>query len=304
MTFTIFYAISEIFGFFTIGTIAKISGYIKEQHIDSWSKFSIDYLYPFLIFSTITQKLHRDLLFEVWPLPVIGFGLIVLGLILGIIFQGGLFTSNKEIRRAFVHFCAINNSAYLPIVIAQAIWGETAVVNLFLLNLGSTIGLWTIGIVILQNDFSIKNIRNLLSSNLIVTVISIIIGLSNLSSFFPSVLMHICEKAGSIAVPLILTITGAAIANPKALKIGWHVLYISVMRLVIFPAVAIAILKLLPLSYNVFSISVLVSLMPVAVSSVLLIRRYGGSPDYASSTAFFSTAFALISIPLAIWILF
>lgn len=304
MTTTIFYAIFEIFGFFTIGIIARVSGYIKEQHIDSWSKFAIDYLYPFLIFSTITQKLHREMLFEVWPLPVIGFGLILLGLILGLTFQRFLFTSNKEIRRAFVHFCAINNSAYLPIIIAHAIWGETAVVNLFLLNIGSTIGLWTIGIVVLQNDFSLKNLKNLLSSNLIVTVISIIIGITNLSSFFPSVLMHICEKTGAISVPLILTITGAAIANPKALKPGWHVIYVSAMRLVIFPVVAIAILNVLPLSSNVISISVLVSLMPVAVSSVLLIRRYGGSPEYASGTALFSTAFALISIPVALWILF
>jgi predicted permease len=298
------YAVIEIFGFFTIGIIARICGYIKEQYIDAWSKFAIDYLYPFLIFSTIIQKLHKELLFEVWPLPIIGFGLTILGLILGLIFQVGLFTSSKDIKKAFIHFCTINNSAYLPIVIAQAIWGETAVVNLFLLNLGSTVGLWTIGIAVLQKDFSLKSIRNVLSSNLIVTVISIIIGISNLGNIFPSVLMHVCDKAGSIAVPLILTITGATIANSKAFKINWHVFYISAMRLAIFPVFAIAILKLLPLSNDVFSISVLVSLMPVAVSSVLLIRRYGGSPEYASSTAFYSTAFALVSIPVAISILF
>ncbi len=297
-------AIIEIFGFFAIGIAAKLTGYIKEQHIGEWSKFAIDFLYPFLIFSSITQNLHRDHLIKVWPLPVIGFGLVLLGFILGIIFQSGLFTKNKDMRKTFIHFCAINNSSYLPIVIANNTWGSAAVTNIFLLNLGTTVGLWTMGIVVLQNDNILKNIKNLFSGNLITVILSILIAVTGLNTYLPAVLMHVCNGAGSIAVPLILTLTGATIADPKGLKISWQVIYITIIRLAVFPLFAIYILKQLPLSKDVFLISVIVSLMPVAVSSILFTRRYGGSSEYAINTVLISTLTALASVPLAIWLIF
>jgi malate permease and related proteins len=300
----IIFAIIKIFGFFVIGIAAKITGYIKERSINELSKFAIDFLYPFLIFDSITQNLHRDRLTEVWPLPVIGFGLVLLGFIVGIVFQSGLFTKNKDIRKTFVHFCAINNSSYLPIIIATNIWGGPAVANLFLLNLGTTIGLWTIGIVVLQDGTIFKNIKNLLSGNLITVLVSIIIAVTGFSSYLPTVFMQIVNGAGAIAVPLILTLTGATLADPKGLKVNWHVIYVTIIRLVVFPFFAILLLKQLPLSKEVYSITVIVALMPVAVSSVLLIRRYGGSSEYASCTALVSTISALITVPLAIWMVF
>lgn len=298
-------AIVEIFGFFLIGIAAKITGHIKDQHINEWSKFAIDFLYPFLIFSSITQNLHRDHLIEVWPLPVIGFSLVLLGFILGILLQSGLFTKSKDMRKTFIYFCTINNSSYLPIIIANNTLGSIAVANLFLLNLGTTVGLWTIGIAVLQNDNNVlKNIKYLFSGNLITVILSILIAVTGLNTFLPAVFMHVCNGTGSIAVPLILTLTGATIANPKGLKINWLVIYATIIRLAVFPLLAIFILKQLPLSKDVFSISVIVSLMPVAVSSVLFIRRYGGSAEYATSTVLISTLTALASVPLAIWLIF
>jgi predicted permease len=303
ITITIF-AMAKIFGFFAIGIVAKIMGYIKEQSINDWSKFAIDFLYPFLIFDSITQNLNRDRLAEVWPLPVIGFGLVLLGFIIGMVLQPGLFTKNKNIRKTFIHFCAINNSAYLPIMIANNIWGGTAVANLFLLNLGTTIGFWTMGIAILQDGSLSKNIKNLFSGNLITVLVSVTIAVTGLSHFLPEVLMQVCNGAGSIAIPLIMTLTGATLADPKALNMNWHVIYVTIIRLLVFPLFAILLLKQLPLTKEVYSITVIVALMPVAVSSVLMVRRYGGSPEYASSTALASSVIALITVPLAIWMIF
>jgi malate permease and related proteins len=300
----IIFAIIKIFGFFAIGITAKISGYIKEQSINEWSKFAIDFLYPFLIFDSITQNLHRDRLAEVWPLPVIGFGLVLLGFIIGIVLQSGLFTKDKDIRKTFIHFCAINNSSYLPIVIATNLWGGPAVANLFLLNLGSTIGLWTMGIVVLQDGNLFKNIKNLFSGNLIIVLVSVVLAVTGLSTYLPAVLMQVVNGTGSIAVPLILTLTGATLADPKGLKVNWHVIYVTIIRLVVFPFFAILLIKQLPLSKEVYSITIIVALMPVAVSSVLLIRRFGGSSEYASCTALVSTIIALITVPLAIWMVF
>lgn len=300
----IFFAIVEIFGFFTIGVIARITGYIKEQSINEWSIFAIDFLYPFLIFDSISQNLHKDQLFALWPLPLIGFFFVLAGFVAGIALQFGLFSRDKDIKKTFVHFCAINNSSYLPIVIVQKIWGGAAVADLFLLNIGTTLGLWTIGIMILQEGKILKNFKNLFSGNLITVLVSIVIAITGLNFYIPAVFMNICNKAGVIAVPLILTLTGATLANPKSFRLNWHVIYITLARLIVIPAVLILILKMLPLSKDVYNVSAIVALMPVAVSSVLFVRRYGGANEYASSTALISTFTALLSVPAAVYLLF
>jgi malate permease and related proteins len=304
MVTIILLAIIEIFGFFTIGIAAKLSGYIKEQSINEWSTFAIDFLYPFLIFDSITRNFQREQLYTLWPLPLIGFCFVLAGFGAGMVLRFGLFSQDKDIKKTFVHFCAINNSSYLPIVIIQKIWGGTAVADLFLLNIGSTIGLWTIGIVVLQGGNFVKNIKNLFSSNLITVLVSLTITIAGLSSYIPAVFTNICNKAGIIAVPLILTLTGATLANPKGLRINWHVIYVTIIRLIVIPTLLILIIKALPLSKDVYNVSVIVALMPVAVSSALLVRRYGGANEYASSTALFSTSVALISVPLAIYLLY
>ena len=304
MITVIIFAIVKVFGFFAVGIAGRLTGYVKEESINEWSRFAIDFLYLFLIFDSITQNLDRKQLFAVWPLPVIGFGAVFLGFCIGMLMKAGLLTGNKDIKKTFVHFCAINNSSYLPIVIAGNLWGGTAVANLFLLNLGTTVGLWTIGIVVLQTGNPFRNIKNLLCGNLIMVLVSTLLVITGLNRFLPSIMMQVCNSVGSMAVPLILTLTGATFADRRNLHINWQVVYVTIVRLIIFPLCTIPVLKLLPLTKDVYQISVIVCLMPVAVSSVLLIRRYGGHPEYASSTALVSTISALITVPIAIWILF
>lgn len=304
MTLAIITAVLEIFGLFAIGAAARFSGYINENEVDRWSKFVLDFLFPLFTFSSIINGFKSGQLHTLWPLPVIGFGLILIGTIGGMIFQKGLLTKDPDMRRSFIHFCAVNNSSYLPIIVIRNIWGDGALANLFFLNLGSTIGVWTIGVAVLGATSLRGAIKNLFTPNLAAVVLSLVVCLSGMQNHIPPILQKVISSAGSTSVPLILILIGASLAQRSALKINWPVYYITGVRLLILPIASVVILKLLPISSEVFSVSAIVSLMPVAVSSVIMTRRYGGSPDYASSTALFSTISAIITIPIGMWFLF
>jgi predicted permease len=304
MTVAIITAVMEIFGLFTIGALARFLGYIREDEVDRWSKLVLDFLFPLFTFSSIVNGFKAGQLHTLWPLPVIGFGLILIGTIAGMMFQKGLFTKDPDMRRSFIHFCAVNNSSYLPIIVIRNIWGDGALANLFFLNLGSTLGVWTIGVAVLGATSAKGAFKNLFTPNLAAVILSIIVCLTGLQNHIPHLLQKIISSAGSASVPLILVLIGASLAQRSALKISWPVFYITGIRLLILPFSSVLILKLLPLSPEVFSVSAIVSLMPVAVSSVIMTRRYGGSPDYAASTAVFSTISAIITIPVGMWLLF
>lgn len=304
MTLDILLAIAEIFGLFSIGIAARLLGRINDQDIDRWSRFVLDFIFPAFIFNSIIAGFKLDRLNELWPLPVIGLGLVIFGTIAGRLLTFGLMTKDKDNHRSFIHFCAVNNSAYLPIIIIRNIFGEPTLANLFFFNLGTTIGIWTIGVSVLGATDLKNGLKNLLTPTLFSILVALLLLLTNTYSFVPSLVTKTIDSAASAAVPLMLILIGASLAHRSALHISWQVVYITVVRLIILPLIAILILRLLPISKDVFTIAVIVSLMPVAVSSVIMTRRFGGNPNYATSSALFTTIASILTIPVALFLLF
>ncbi len=306
MTLAITLAILEIFGLFAIGVLARHSGYINDNEIDRWSKFVLDILFPAYIFHSITSGLEVNRFIELWPLPLIGLGLVVYGMLSGILLRFGIFSRDREIHRTFMHFCAVNNSIYLPIVIIRNVWGESMLANLFLFNLGTTLGVWTIGVGILRTaeKRDMLKIRQLLTPNLVSIIIALMVAFSGVYKYIPEVIIRIISAAGSASVPVILILIGASLAQSSTIRITWAVIYSTIVRLVILPTLAIIVLKALPISPDVFTVAAVVSLMPVAAASVIYTRRFGGSPSFAASTAILSTLATVITVPIALWLIF
>lgn len=304
MTIPIILAIAEIFGLFAIGAAARLSGYITDKEIDRWSRLVLDFLLPAYTFTTIVRGLDRTRLYQLWPLPLLGLGLLLFFTIGGYLLRFGLFTTDGNIRKSFVHFCVANNSLYLPIIIIRNLWGESALANLFLFNIGTTIGVWTIGIAVLGSNGNKINIKNIITPNLIAILVAVVLTTLGVTSSIPTIVIRVLSSAGSAAVPLILILIGASLAHRDAVIISWHLAYISIVRLLILPAGAIFLLRLLPLPKDLFSVAVIVALMPVAVATVIMTRRYGGSPHYATSAALVTTILSVITVPVALFFLF
>ncbi|MDG5816087.1 AEC family transporter [Chitinispirillales bacterium ANBcel5] len=293
-------AVVEIFGLFAIGWIAHHWGYIDQKETVRWSRFSIDFLLPAYIFSSITQGFEPDRLHELWPLPFIGIGLVIMGASTGLLLRYGLFTRNRDLKKTYLHFCAVNNSGYLPIIIIRNLWGESALANLFFFNLGTTLGMWTIGVGVLGEIRILHSLRTVLTPNLVAVLLGLFFSLSGLQAFVPSTVRNILMTAGSAAVPMMLILIGASFHRPGLIRVSWPVFYASASRLLLLPLIAVIILNLLPISREVYKIAVVVALMPVAVSSTILTIRYGGDPDYAAQTSITTSVAAIITVPLAL----
>lgn len=303
ITVPVLQAIAEIFGLFGIGLFARHRGYVREEEIGRWSRFILDLLFPAYIFSSITEGFDPQRLSVLWPLPFLGLGLVLFGVAAGWFLRLGLPGSDPDTRRTFLHFCAVNNSAYLPIIIIRNLWGESALANLFLFNLGTTLGVWTIGIGVLGNRSVFRSLGSLVTPNLIAVLAALSVSLTGIVHFFPPTLRSIISTAGSAAVPVMLILIGSSFYRKGIIKISWPVLYASAVRLLILPVLAVLILNYLPVSMEVYRITVIVALMPVAVSSTIFTIRYGGNPDFAARTSIITTLAAAVTVPLALILL-
>ena len=296
-------AILQIFGVFFVGGLARRLGYIDERDINRWSRLVIDFLFPLLVFHSITQGFKAERFSELWPLPFIGLGVIVFGALCGIGLRRAMRSDDPDIHKTFHHFCAINNYGYLPIIIIMNLWGTEGLAKLFFLNLGSTVGYWTIGVALLGGMSFRKSLRQILTPTLFALCLALGLCLTGLNSHVPKIVLRICGSAGSASVPCILVLIGASLYPFPAIRNKRDLAYLSFVRLALLPFLTILVLAVLPLPTDVRNVAIIVALMPVSVSSTILTRRYGGSPDFAAKAAVLTTVLSMATIPLALVLL-
>lgn len=303
MTTKITYAIIEVFGVFLVGWLARHFRYINEKEINRWSALVIDFLFPLLVFHAILKGFRADRIAEIWPLPFLGLGQIVVGALCGILLRRGMKSHDLDERRTFHHICAINNYGFLPIIIVQSLWGDEGLARLFFFNVGSNVGYWTIGVGLLGGADIRKTARNIMTPSLVALVLALVICFCGWKDAMPTVLVRVAGTAGSAAVPLMLVLVGAALYPLPSIRDKWDITYVTLVRLALLPALLVLIQVSLPLSRDALGVALVVALMPATVSSTIITRRFGGSPDFAAKAAIVTTLASIATIPIGMWLL-
>ncbi len=300
----VFWSILQTFLIFAFGAWAVRLRMIRANNLGGLSRLALDVFFPFLTFSTITRNFNTEHMTELWLMPLLGFGIMLCSAVIGILFKRFLFHSTPERHATLHHICAINNYVFLPLIVLDSLWGERHIALLLLMNVGSTIGFWTIGILTFTGLGSLREtVRNIFSINL--AAVAAALAVCFLRIPVPHCIASTAEMMGSMAVPFMLILTGAALyfSAGKLLKHPLDAAYLSVVRLLLLPAVLIFLLKLFPLEKEMYEVCIVVALMPAASSSVLIAKRYGGCPVKSGQAILVTTLLSLLTIPLWLWIL-
>jgi len=294
----IIYAIVEIFGMFAIGAALRWRNLLCREDLDRLTKVIFDILFPLLIFSSLYKGLEPKRLYELWTLPVIGLGLMLFGAIFGFALQYGMINKKEGRRETFLHFCAVNNFQFLPLIVIGNLWGDQYTPLLFILNLGSTIGQWTLGIALLGGGCNKQALKNILNPNVYAIIATLLIICLRIP--IPDIVIQVAGKAGSAALPMCLLLVGAALfgAAHHLMKDKWDITWLCICRLIILPLLTIWLLKLIPLPKDVYQISFVVGIMPVSVSAAVLTIRYGGSTEFAGQAAVVTTLASIATMPI------
>ena len=291
-------AVAETFGFFFIGVLAVMRKMVTRESLPGFSRFAINVLTPFLVFSSVAGKFSREDLCTAWIYPAAGFLMIALHALFGYMLLP-FFTSRKPERRAtFLHMAAMNNYVYLPIIIIGHLWPGKAVAALLLWSVGSTLGQWTIGIGVMAVNDVKKLCKNLLSPNTFAVLLGIAALL--LPWRIPAAVMNFCGRIGDLAIPLCLILIGSSLWLSRK---GWgncpgELAYTTVVRLIIIPLLTLLLLNFIPLPEIARNIAYVLAVMPVSCASVLIVQEYGGDGDFAGQIVLSSTLFGLLTMPL------
>lgn len=291
-------AVIETFAFFALGGFAVERKMVTAESLKGFSRFAINVLTPFLVFSSIAGKFTRSDLQTAWIYPALGFSMILFHAMCGRVLLPLLRHRTPERQATFMHMAAVNNFIYLPIIIIGYLFPGKTVAALLFCSVGSTFGQWTVGIAVMAGNDVKKLLKNLISPNSVAVLIAVIYLL--LPWKLPAGIIDFTARIGNLAIPLCLILIGASvwISRSKWTAHLLDLLYTTFIRIVLIPLLTLILLRFIPLPEIARNVALVLAVMPASSGSVLIVREYGGDVDFAGQLILSTTLLGLITMPL------
>jgi predicted permease len=294
------------------GWVAAKRGLWKPEASRTLSRFLIDLVAPCYVVAQFLRTIDGPTLLHSWYIPVLGFLVIALGELVGL--AASPFVREPARRRTFVFLVSLTNWIYLPLPIAQGLFGEAGVTTILLMNIGCTAAIWTIGIATLNPGQTLRESATHILSNpgILATLAGLLLALAvpplrNGAPTLPFLhpLLNAADLLGLLMIPLSLLVIGAQLGEQplRALRPEPALWGVLALRLAAAPLAALALVRLLaacglPLPEVPRFTFLLVAAMPPAISCTLFTERYNGDSRLSSKAVFFGTFASLATVPL------
>lgn len=218
-------------------------------------------------------------------------------LIAHIVFKGNKNSINCVLRFGIV----FSNVGYMGIPLQEAVLGQEGVffgaayVSVFQLVL------WTYGIICMsgsKSNFSFK--KAVINPGIIGTVVGLIVFIFSLN--IPSVFKTVISSMASLNTPLAMIIVGYFLAKSNLLEAlkSYKVYIAAILRLIIIPLLAVALLYLAGFK-GVVPISIIIAASaPVAAATSMFSAKFEKDTALASNLVAITTLLSILTMPFIV----
>ncbi|HNW40132.1 MAG TPA: AEC family transporter [Candidatus Omnitrophota bacterium] len=295
-------AMVQIFILGALGYILVRKNILSHGGLEALSRLVIQIIFPALVFAQMLKGFTFSLYPDWWIFPLVSLVITLAGLVVGwlLLKISGL----KNHKLQFLSLVAFQNSGYLPLAMAAAIFtGQQAsdiFIFIFLFLLGFDLVAWSLGIYMLTYEKHIKfRLRSLFSPPVIANLTSLILIALGLNKFIPEVVFKPLTMVGNCTLPLAMLVVGGNVALVELKHIDKKTTLILLLgKLIILPALGIALVLKFGLPYLLGFLIVMQLAMPSATSLSVIIRRFNKHDALISQGIFFSHVIGLFTIPL------
>ena len=248
---------------------------------------------------------------ENYNLILWGLGILVVMVILSYPLSKLFVRDHKESDAAeykcdvYKYAIAFSNFIYIGSFLAQNLWGAKGLFEYTMFYLGINIicGTWGLYVLIPKNH-NTSLIKNLIKGILVPPIIGMFIGMAmglfDLVKYVPAFVMTSLSSASACLGPVAMLISGFVIAgyDLKGLFLKKDVYVLSVLRLLVLPALAILAVILLGGSTDIIKYSLIAFAAPVGMNTIVYPATFGGDPKPGASMVLISSILAIITMPI------
>jgi predicted permease len=231
----------------------------------------------------------------------LGFGLIVVGILLGLAVGRLIGLERGTGMRTFALSAGTQNFGFTAAPVVEILWSTGALAILFVHNIGVELAMWSVGVMILSGERGIPW-RKLLNGPVIAVLGGLLLVFLGWDSTCVGPARRAMSMMGIGAFPVAIFITGCTIMDLVASeRPSWKIIAgSSVVRFILAPAVFLTAARYLPIATELRQVLVVQAAMPAAMVPIMLARLYGGRPAIAVQIVVFTTALSLLTLP---WII-
>lgn len=227
----------------------------------------------------------------------------------------------KEIRQVMQYCTMISNSGFLGLPIAEGLFGAEGLMFGSIFIVPTRIMMWTAGMACFTDSDDLKTVVKKLALH--PCIVAVYIGLALLffqapmAEFYQSILNSSPEavkaaftvavsaldrgvrSAGSCTTPMTMLLIGMMMADVKFTDMfDGNVLFISLLRLVLLPAIVLVGCRLAGLGPLLTGLAVVITGMPAGSTSAILASKYGCDYVFATKCIVVSTLLSMLSVPI------
>jgi len=295
-------AMSQIFILGALGYLLVKKNILSHAGLDSLSRLVIQVIFPALILTQMLKNFSFSLYPDWWIFPLSSLAITSAGLITGWLLLK--FLKAKTHKLQFLSLVAFQNSGYLPLALAAAIFtGQEAnniFIFIFLFLLGFDLVAWSLGIYMLTYEKQIKfRLGSVFSPPVIANLASLALISLGLNKLIPAGVFKPLQMVADCTLPLAMFVVGGNIALVQLKNIDKKTIFFVLLgKLIILPAAGIVVALKLGLPHLLGFLIVMQLAMPSATSLSVIIRHYKKEDALISQGVFFSHIVSLITIPL------
>ena len=223
---------------------------------------------------------------------------ILYGLVAGFCLFLGMEKSDRQSFLA-ITLCPNNGNMGLPIVTFAL--GEAGLERAIIYMIGSSIFLFGIAPGMLKGEGLGLGLRLTLKLPLVWAMLAGV-SLNLFQVELPFNWGKSIELLGIAAIPIALLILGMQLATTH-FDIRRREILAAGVKLAIAPLIAYFVGRLLRLEGLDLQVLILQTAMPTAVSSLIMIKEFGGNASMVARTIILSTMMSFLSLPLVIWLI-
>jgi len=309
---TVLTAVLPVFGIMGIGLWLRRRGWLTADADASLMRVTINLLLPALIFGSVVGNAALRQPENLLLPPLIGFGMIAVGISLARLFARIAGLQTKAEQRTFAFLTGLQNYGYLAIPLCFSLFDTRTTGVLFVHNVGPEMAMWILGVATLTGGFA-GGWKKILNAPLVALLLALALNFLGMVFTPPAPLAFLCNVLltgihwlGQSAIPLALLLIGAIVADHlgdvRGGKTARVVAVAALVRLAILPAVYLLLARYLPCSVELKRVLVLQGAMPSAVLPIVITKHYGGDARVALQVALGTSVIGLATIPL--WIHF
>ena len=303
-------ALTQIFSIILFAGVLVKKKVITQIQIQALSQATVYIFLPALIFANIIQKFRPHEMPYWWLIPLVA--IIMIGVGIGI--NSLFFIRKLKYKKNLLPLGSMQNSGYLVLPLGQLLYPEQFdefSLYVFLYILGFNPILWSVGKVLISADTkneTKQNWKTYISPPLILTLVSIILVITNLHKFIPQPLVSASGILGDAAVPVATFVLGATLGSIK-LKANFSLYELGsslITKYFFMPIIVILVIQFTQLAEHnplLADFFVIQASVAPATAIILMLRTYGGNIQKIGGMVLVSYIFSALATPIwiAIW---